>query len=259
MTDDKTFDEILREEQAKLRQEESDAQDRLKDEREGVLRRSAALCYGALYQRFSAPDLTVESDFNESNSRIIQATAVLNGEKATAGSPAPAAAPTQSTSALPFDYDALPADKQRIMIMIAQDPQRFKEETIGEKVVLKDTHYASARAAIRRQQEAERAQEGGSDGSSSAPATPPPAKQTAAAKKATTAPPRSGATATEVQPPAPVQPPDAAQAPAPRSTPAPQQAAGTAPDDESEPDPETPSLMDRLKAAGKAAVENAKQ
>lgn len=247
---DKTFDEVIREAQAKLRQEEHDAAERLKEERESALTRSAAVCYEALYERFSAPDLNVESDFNASNDLIMQATSVLKGEVDTTGSPAPAASQTPPISDLPFDFDSLDADTQRIMIMIAKEPRRFKEEEIGDQVVLKDTRYASARAAERRKKDAERAQEQGGDGSSSTSAPPAPVK-------AVPKPPRSGSTATEVQPPAAAPAEGPAQQSVPEAvTPTPQ-SEGQAPTGDETPESQAssrPSLMDRAKDAGKSGV-----
>lgn len=228
--------------------------------REDRLLTAATVTRGALFDTYEAVKLDDAASVNGAVSRFEQCTALLTGQvSAASASPAPAAAPTQSASALPFDFESLPADTQQIMIMIAQEPRRFKEETIGEKVVLKDTHYASARAAIRRQQEAERAQDEASDGSSSAPAPAAPAKKAAAAKKAAPAPPRSEARATEVQPPTPVQPPTRAQAPAPRPAPAPD-ADAAAPTPSGDEAPESPSqpqagAMDKLKGLGLKLIE----
>lgn len=222
--------------------------------REDRLLTAATVTRGALFDTYEAVKLDDAASVSRAVGQFEQCTALLTGQaSAASASPAPAAAPAQSPSALPFDYDSLPADTQRIMNMIAQDPRRFREETIGERVVLQDTHYPSAIAAVRRRREAERAQEEASDGSSSAPAPPAPAKKTAAAKKATPAPPRSGARATEVQPPT------RAQAPAPQPAPAPDADAvrPTPSGDEASESPGEPParVKDKLKGLGLKLIE----
>lgn len=160
-------------------------------------------------------------DHDATVSRLNAAIAGINGRGVTTTVPAPAPA----AASVPFDYASLPEEARQIIDMVAADPGRFKIEFKVESTgAVRDKSYNR----LRREHEAAQAAAGGDEDDSSTAAQAPAKKASVPAPAKKTAPPKKAA-------PQP---------------------------SEEEPEGGTvkkPGLMERAKAAGKAALDNAKQ
>jgi hypothetical protein len=132
------------------------------NQRQEQLQQELVLAAGftaAALEDLVAPSSTVEHDTKLS--RFNAATAVLQGKSAQAAAPAaPSVAPVQAAS-VPFDYDSLPEEAQKIIRMVAANPKQYTIEVFG---AIKDKDYTKLKKEHQAQQ------------SASQPAAPKPAK-----------------------------------------------------------------------------------
>jgi hypothetical protein len=153
------------------------------------------------------------------NSNLDHPVKLQRYSQATAALKGVSAPASGAPAASAVDDSHLPQEARQIIDMVRAEPDRFKIEKFG---AVKDRDFTKLRKDSETPPASNR---GANDNSSDAPL---PAKKSAG--------------------PVPA-----------KSAAAPKKAAEPAPDDTSESDGENPGLLGRIKAAGKAAVENAKQ